>query len=413
MYLDRLPSRVRLLILGGGIHGVGVLHDVVSRGWKDVHLIEKFELGHGSSRRSTKLLQGGFSQLKSFSNYPLIAESLRERKKIMDLAPDLSYHVELIIPLRQDSSLPGSFVRSGLIIYDFLAGSGRLARYRSYSLTQAQELAPCLNIQKLNKVYSFWEILTDDLALTRRVARSAHMLGAGITEDCEVVSVAPDQDGWLVRVRQNNVEADISALYVINALGQHSHDLLASSDIIPEVQGIKANGYHILLPDIGLKAGLLMESPVDRRAVLALPWKGMTLIGAGEVNSKKSTTKDEQIDYLLHLVSSYFSVSFKRSDILGSFVGTRWNALEGNHQISAQRRNVVISEKISQRGMMMGIYGGGLTTYRLTAEKIGNRVTHHFGEFLPSQTSNIDYWAVPDSSEIKEEHPSEVINRYL
>ncbi len=59
------PSRVRVLIIGGGIHGVGLLHDLTSRGMKDVLLVEKGVLGCGTSSRSTKLVHGGLRYLRN------------------------------------------------------------------------------------------------------------------------------------------------------------------------------------------------------------------------------------------------------------------------------------------------------------------------------------------------------------
>ena len=48
-----------VLVVGGGIHGVGVLHDLASRGVKGIHLVEKKFLAAGTSSRSTKMLHGG------------------------------------------------------------------------------------------------------------------------------------------------------------------------------------------------------------------------------------------------------------------------------------------------------------------------------------------------------------------
>ena len=60
---SKLPKHSKILVLGGGIHGVGILHDLLSRGWKDVHLLEKKKLASGTSSRSTKLIHGGFATL--------------------------------------------------------------------------------------------------------------------------------------------------------------------------------------------------------------------------------------------------------------------------------------------------------------------------------------------------------------
>ena len=59
-----LPETTDVLILGGGVHGVGVLHDLVSRGLTNVCLVEKNRLGTGTSSKSTKLIHGGLRYLE-------------------------------------------------------------------------------------------------------------------------------------------------------------------------------------------------------------------------------------------------------------------------------------------------------------------------------------------------------------
>ena len=43
--VEQLPSRVRTIVIGGGIHGVGVAHDLASRDWRDTLLLDKGAIG--------------------------------------------------------------------------------------------------------------------------------------------------------------------------------------------------------------------------------------------------------------------------------------------------------------------------------------------------------------------------------
>lgn len=101
MIQDPLPKRVRALVLGGDIHGVGVLHDLVSRGWKDVHLVEKKRLANGTSSRSTKLIHGGLRYLEKFSQFGMVSESLQERSFLLNTVPDLVKPLEFIFPIEK------------------------------------------------------------------------------------------------------------------------------------------------------------------------------------------------------------------------------------------------------------------------------------------------------------------------
>ena len=117
-----VPDRVRVLVLGGGIHGVGALHDMASRGWQDVHLIEKGCLAAGTSSSSTKLVHGGLRYLKRIRDFELVIGALRERRLLMDLAPDLVKPIELLFPVLKKGGMGRFMIKAGLTLYDRLAG---------------------------------------------------------------------------------------------------------------------------------------------------------------------------------------------------------------------------------------------------------------------------------------------------
>ena len=54
-----------VVIIGGGIHGVGVAQAAACDGYS-VLLIEKSALANGSSSRSSKLIHGGLRYLEGF-----------------------------------------------------------------------------------------------------------------------------------------------------------------------------------------------------------------------------------------------------------------------------------------------------------------------------------------------------------
>ena len=67
-----------LLIVGGGIHGVGVAQAGAAAGHRSV-LLEQDSLAAGTSSRSSKLIHGGLRYLES-GHLGLVRESLRERE---------------------------------------------------------------------------------------------------------------------------------------------------------------------------------------------------------------------------------------------------------------------------------------------------------------------------------------------
>src|SRR5476651_2022732 len=95
-----------VLIVGGGIHGVGLLHDLATRGIKDVHLVEKNKIASGTSSRSTKLIHGGLRYLEHLAQWGLVYDALHERTLLLKLLPQLVRPVPFVFPHFKSDSRP-------------------------------------------------------------------------------------------------------------------------------------------------------------------------------------------------------------------------------------------------------------------------------------------------------------------
>jgi len=403
MFDANLPDRVRVLVLGGGIHGVGVLHDMATRGWQDVHLVEKSTLASGTSTASTKLIHGGLRYLKRIRDFGLVIEALRERKLLMELAPDLVKPVELYFPVLKSGGMPRFIIKIGLLLYDFLAGKYRIGSHKWVAKSQVKQDCPHLDLEKITAVYSFFDGQTDDYALVHRAAESAVKLGANISENTKVIAVAESEDGWDVVVEDSQGERkSISALYVVNCLGPWSGDFLEKSEIKPTHYGINNKGIHLLLPDLGIKKGMFLQARDDERIFFVLPWYGLTLVGTTEElyegNPDDLAVKGEEVDYLLRHLNYYMDQPIERQQILKVFAGLRWLVADPNGSLTATTRSHEIGEISGKRGLLLTIYGGKLTTYREMAKLIGNKITTDFGEFKPSNTDRPDNWVRPEEA---------------
>jgi glycerol-3-phosphate dehydrogenase len=396
-YPETLPARVRVLVLGGGIHGVGVLHDLASRGWRDIHLVEKSFLGAGTSSKSTKLVHGGLRYLKRLGDFSLVAEALRERRTLMTVAPDLVKPIELVFPIMKRGGMPRFMVKAGLSLYDRLAGKYRIEPHRLLSHSEMAIKVPPLNTDLVSTAYSFWDAQTDDLGLVQRAAASARSLGAGISEGCQALRITPNDDGFVVDVKQSDGTIHkISALYVINCLGPWANRLLEASGIPPTHRGVNNKGSHLLFDDMGLKAGMFLQSMDDDRIFFMLPWQGYTLLGTTEElfqgDPDGATISSDEVGYLLHHANRFLRQPLGEKDVRHVFSGLRWLAVESGHTLTETSRAYVIGERAGRRGFVMTLYGGKLTTYRNLAETIGNRITQHFGEYRDTRTQHADSW---------------------
>jgi glycerol-3-phosphate dehydrogenase len=93
-----------LLIIGGGATGAGVAVDAATRGLA-VAMVEKDDFGAGTSSKSTKLIHGGVRYLQKavfeldYDQYKMVREALHERKTFLHIAPYLSEHLPIMLPV--------------------------------------------------------------------------------------------------------------------------------------------------------------------------------------------------------------------------------------------------------------------------------------------------------------------------
>src|SRR5580698_7267402 len=117
-----------LLILGGGSSGAGVALDAAARGLR-VALVEKGDFASATSSASSKLVHGGLRYLEH-GQIRLVYEALTERRRLLRNAPHLVQPLRFILPFYRGSRLPRWKGRTGLWLYDLLAGSHNLQRSR-------------------------------------------------------------------------------------------------------------------------------------------------------------------------------------------------------------------------------------------------------------------------------------------
>src|SRR6516165_11036390 len=136
-----------LLVLGGGITGAGVALDAALRGLR-VALIDKGDFASGTSSVSSKLVHGGLRYLEH-GGLHLVYEALHERKLLLHNAPHLVHPLRFILPFTRDARVPPWKWRTGLTIYDLLAGRSNLRRSRPVDLAQLAEEFPGLKRDSL------------------------------------------------------------------------------------------------------------------------------------------------------------------------------------------------------------------------------------------------------------------------
>jgi len=119
---------VDLLVIGGGITGAGIARDAALRGIRTA-LVDKGDLGGGTSSHSSRLIHGGIRYLEQ-GNLRLVFEASRERRVLLRIAPHLVRPLAFLFPVYRGGRVPAWKLRAGMWLYDALAAFRNVKRHR-------------------------------------------------------------------------------------------------------------------------------------------------------------------------------------------------------------------------------------------------------------------------------------------
>ncbi|MDY6979477.1 MAG: FAD-dependent oxidoreductase, partial [Pseudomonadota bacterium] len=259
-----------VLIVGGGIQGVGVAQAAAACGYR-TQLLEQSELAGATSSRSSKLIHGGLRYLES-GQFALVRKSLRERRILLRIAPDLVHLVPFYIPVYHHSARGPWTLRAGLSLYALLGGLDSQTRFRRLARTRWPQLDG-LQQQALRSVFRYWDARTDDAALTRAVMASARSLGAQLHCPARFVSAQAQSEQVTVRFEQAGQTREITSRVLINAAGPWVGQVLDGVSPSPRRRAFDlVQGTHIVVADPAPSGVFYVESPQDGRAVFVMPW---------------------------------------------------------------------------------------------------------------------------------------------
>ena len=367
--IDKIGGACDVLVVGGGIHGVGVAQAAAAAGYSTV-LVERTGLAAGTSSRSSKLIHGGLRYLES-AQFGLVRESLAERALLVELAPELVQLVPFHIPVYRDTSRRAWMVHTGLTLYATLGNLREAARFSRLPRREWGQLDG-LKTDGLQAVFRYYDAHTDDAALTRAVAASAAQLGAHILCPASLVSAARKGGGYRVELDLGGEMVELRASTLVNAAGPWVN--LVADRITPPPPRRSMDligGTHLELEG-EVKLGIYyMEAPTDQRAVFTMPWKGHTLVGTTETPFEGDPATIEptqaEIDYLLGVHAHYFPE--RERVLIDAWAGLRVLP-HGKGNAFHRPREVALPVDRRDEPRLVSIYGGKLTGYRLTAEKV-------------------------------------------
>jgi len=366
--LAQLQPRYDLIVVGGGITGAGILSEAARAGAKAL-LLEQNDFASGTSGGSSKLVHGGLRYLKS-GQWRLTRDSVSERQRLLQTMPDLVEPLPFMMPIYRGQRPGKTAIKLGLWLYDRMAGANTS---RWVEADEALRLEEGIREDGLLGAMLYEDARTNDARLVLTLIAQACAAGATARNYTRVDSLLR-ADGRVRGVALRDAAGatrEIEAGVVVDATGAQAGSLSPNGKA-PRLR--KLRGSHLVFARqvLPVKQAVSWMHPRDRRPVFAYPWENVTLYGTtdldhdGPADAPPRMSRAEA-DYLIEgLVHQFPNAGLKAGDALCSFSAVRSVVSRGKARVSDESRE---SALWSEPGLV-GVTGGKLTTFRLTALQV-------------------------------------------
>ncbi len=387
------PKIWDFVVIGGGATGLGVAVEAASRGYSTL-LLEKYDLGKGTSSRSTKLIHGGVRYLQQ-GNVSLVLEALRERTILRQNAPHLVHDLPFIVPTYD--WWEGPFYGVGMKVYDALAGKHGFGTSVNLSPTETVKKIPQIETQGLRGGVQYHDGQFDDARLVINLAQTAADEGATVINYMgvhEISQTGGAVDGVVARDTLSGENFKVQARCVINATGPFTDTVRRLDDPACKPIMKASRGVHVVLDGsfLGGETAIMVPHTDDGRVLFAIPWLDKVVIGTTDTAVKtldlEPVAEPDEISFILSHAAKYLTHDPTLADIKSIFAGLRPLVMEESAENTAElsREHQIL---ISSSGLVT-ITGGKWTTYRLMGEEtIDQALTIAQLDYVPSQTKNL------------------------
>ena len=247
-----------------------------------------------------------------------------------------------------------------------------------------EAVEPNLRREGLRGAGAYWDYRTDDARLVLETALAAQEAGAVVVSYAEVTGFLKE-GGRIVGARVGDrfgaAQVAIRARVVVNATGPWVDRVAALDEPAPPRLRL-TKGVHLIVrrARIGHEAAIVMRAVADGRVMFVIPWGEHSLVGTTDTDHPGGpdvlpVVEASDIAYLLDTVNHYFPAAhLAAGDVVSAFAGVRPLVApapgEAIDPSSVSREEEVFT---SAAGLVT-IAGGKLTTYRLIARAIVDRV---------------------------------------
>lgn len=380
--MKKLDTEV--VVIGGGATGVGVLRDLVMRGYKAI-LLERADIGQGTTGRYHGLLHSGGRYV--VSDPRSATECAEENEIIANLHPDAVEDTGgLFVVTPEDDPAFGD---------EFIAGAKNTGVWaEEIDPQEALFLEPRLN-PGITRAFKVKDKTVDGWAMLWGAIRSAKKYGGEILTYHEVTKIET-QNGQVVAVnahgRKTGEDVQIGCNFVINAGGPWAGEIAAMAgahgvDVVPG-RGIMIAMNHRLVNRVVNRC--IYPSDGD----ILVPVHTVSIIGTTDVkvdDPDKLEIPRSEVQQMLD-AGEVLIPGFRQSRAVHAWAGarplvkdTRVDASDTRHM--SRGMSIVDHQSRDDISGLLTIAGGKLTTYRLMAKNIVDIMCEQMGDHRPCRTA--------------------------
>jgi glycerol-3-phosphate dehydrogenase len=377
-----------VVVVGGGVTGVAVLRDLALRG-VDAVLVERFDLGTGTSGRWHGLLHSGARY--AVRDQESARECIEENTVLRRIAPHTIEDIGGLFVLLpgDDEAYAGKFVEG-------CAASGIPTEELSAAEAHRREplLAPDVKL-----AFAVPDGGIDSWALLRSMAADAEARGSRVLVRHPMVGVERDGDRIAaVRVHDQVAGEDrlIGCQWVVNAAGAWAGEVGRMAGV--PIRMIAGKGVMVVMASRYV-SGVVNACRKPADGDIIVPQHQVAILGTTsvQVDSPDDITVapadvDRMIDMCAQMVPSLAS-----GRALRAFAGSRPlyqpESADGGGGAGGDTREVsrtfTVLDHASRDGLanMLSIVGGKLTTCRQMAEALVDRLAERMGVTEPCRTA--------------------------
>lgn len=361
---------VKLVIVGGGIHGACLAKHAAMQGC-EVLLLEKNDFASATSSRSTKLAHGGLRYLELL-DFKQVFEGIRARDELFETFPYIVKPQKFLIPVFKKQWFFKYKLSLGLFIYGLLAKRGeyraRWLKADSITIPEYESVR-----QRLLGAFEYTDGQLSDTRLVLENLTLAKSYGAECKNYCEVTAVkyiSVNNSSVTYVDKFKNKKVTEIANFVVNVSGPWV-PFLKHADITSQSHpALYSRGVHLLFDKPWNYQALFLPMAGKARYYFVLPHFAGTLVGTTERQIDELTEedpkprKDEIEEILLRLEKDLPNAGLNKSTLHYAFAGIRTLPLRHNGADVTQVSRRHIWKHVPG---VLSLIGGKYTTASLTA----------------------------------------------